>query len=164
MSVDINGYSIDVVGINMPCQGRNCDKHPDGCGREVLHVGVVLRIRKQTIMVQSKEEVMLGVFLIENGIVSCKVGFLPRFMLPRAPIFDGAVAQVVQMYGPDDTNKHVRKRWMTMKGYCRAVLLTVMSPLGSTCPMVDYINPEYKRGDTAGPKRKRDNCPDERSI
>ena len=107
---------------------------------------------------------MLTNELIESGIDSCKVGFLPRFMMPRAPIFDGAVAQVVQMYGPDDTNKHVRKRWMTMKGYCRAVLLTVMSPLGSTCPMADYINPEYKRGDTAGPKRKRDNCPDEHSI
>ena len=82
MSVDINGYSIDVVGINMPCQGRNCAEHPDGCGRQVLHVGVVLRIEKQTIMVHSKEEVMLGVFLIVNGIDSCKVGFLPRFLSP----------------------------------------------------------------------------------
>ena len=112
-------------------------------------------------MVQSKEEVTLGVFLIENGIDSCKVGFLTRFMLPRAPIFDGAVAQVVQMYWPHDPNKHIKKRWMTMRGYCRAVLLTVMSPLGSDCPMAVYINPADKCGDVTGPKRKRNNNPDE---
>lgn len=42
--------------------------HPVGCGHEVLHVGVVIWIKKQTIMVESKEGVTLGVLLYKNRI------------------------------------------------------------------------------------------------
>lgn len=40
--------------------------HPVGCGHEALHVGVVIQIKKQTIMVESKEGVTLGVFFVQK--------------------------------------------------------------------------------------------------
>ena len=90
-------------------------------------------------MVECCEEDTLGVFLVKDGIDSCKVGFLPRYLVPRMKMFNGAVAQVVEMIDPEDSNKFVQKRYEKFRGFCRCVLLTVMSPTGSIAVMADYV-------------------------
>ena len=101
----------------MPCQGRSCEDHPFGCGVEVLRRGVVVRFWHERMMVECCEEDTLGVFLVKDGIDSCKVGFLPRYLVPRMKMFNGAVAQVVEMIDPEDSNKFVQKRYEKFRGF-----------------------------------------------
>lgn len=82
--------------------------------------------------------------LFESGIEFCKIGFLSSQMLPHAVIFDGEMAQMVQMHEPDNINKFIRKKEMTMRGYIQVEMLMVMSSSGSTCYLRQCIEPEYK--------------------
>ena len=97
------GVVLDVVGTNRGDRGRSCEEHPDGCGKAVLADNVVVRIRKEQILVEDyllgkgrmKEETALTVNLVSDGIDRCRVGFLRKAYVPHAKLWDGALCQVV---------------------------------------------------------------------
>ena len=74
-----SGIVIDIVGTEMSCQGRSCDKH-EICS-EVLEADIVVRLRKIQLMVERKEETAIAAIWVTDGIDCCRVGFVPRHMV-----------------------------------------------------------------------------------
>jgi hypothetical protein len=52
-----SGVVVDVVRLNRGNCGRSCKEHPDGCGTAVLADDVIVRIRKEQILI---EDYLLG--------------------------------------------------------------------------------------------------------
>ena len=114
-----SGVVVDVVGTNKGDRGCSCEEHPDGCGAAVLADDVVVRIRKEQILVEDyllgkgrmkeegrgrmkeegrgrmKEETALTVNFVSDGINRCRIGFLRKAYVPHAKLWDGALCEVV---------------------------------------------------------------------
>jgi hypothetical protein len=52
-----SGVVVDVMGTNRGDRGRSCEEHPDGCGATVLADDIIVRIRKEQILI---EDYLLG--------------------------------------------------------------------------------------------------------
>ena len=132
------GVVLDVVGTNRGDRGRSCEEHPDGCGAAVLADDVVVRIRKEQILIEDyllgkgrmqeegrgrmKEETALTVNLVSDGIDRCRVGFLRKAYVPHAKLWDGALCQVVFVGAADDPSKTVRSKVHHCCGYARIAI------------------------------------------
>jgi hypothetical protein len=92
MAFHPEGLVVDLVGIEEPSRGRNCEVH-DCCGL-VLELDMVVRFRAIQIAVEGKEESAIAVYWVTDGIDRCLVAFLRRHLVKSKEEYDGKLAQV----------------------------------------------------------------------
>lgn len=80
---------LEVYGLQQSTNGRSCDRH-SYCG-DVVEVGDILAIKSLQVTTTQGDEAALGCYLIEDGIATCLVGFIPRFLLSE-PMFNCGVS------------------------------------------------------------------------
>jgi hypothetical protein len=123
------GLTVEVVGIEASSNGRSCHMH-DVCG-SVIEEDTVLRIRKvQIVNVLGKEETALAAYHLSDGIDQCCVGFLQRHFVSHALTFDGALAQVTEVYSITSDSAIKRKKCRHNMGCCLASLISDFPPTG----------------------------------
>ena len=93
------GIVVKIVGIEKGDRGRSCEEH-DVCG-EVVEEDTLLRLRREQILVDGKEETVIACYWMTNGVDRCCVGFLKRHMVKHAWRFDGALVQVTKVFSAD---------------------------------------------------------------
>ena len=102
--------TLEIVGIEPGTNGRSCYQH-DVC-RSLIEKGVVVRPRKiQTRNNHGKKETPVAASHVTDGIDKGHVGFLPRHVVPHALSFDGALAQVTEVYSPTIESSSKRKKF-----------------------------------------------------
>jgi hypothetical protein len=122
---------LDIVGTARSDRGRNCDEH-EICGREVLAEDVVVRLRREQILVPNKlgkgfkEETAYTVNWVTYGQDCCRVGFLPRAYVVQGGIYNGVLCQVVRIGNDSDNDKNERAKVRHLCGYAT---VQVISPL-----------------------------------
>jgi hypothetical protein len=90
---------IDVVGINASGNGRLCEEHK--CGRHVIAIDVVLRLRSVQVRINGVEKPAIAANWVTDGIDRCRVGFLKATYVEKegsSEEYDGRLVQVVSIY------------------------------------------------------------------
>ncbi len=87
---------MEIAGIGRCDHGRCCEEH-DVCGTVLVEYSVVRIWRMQVIGETGNEESTLAVCWISDGIDRCCVGFLPRHLLKQWQVYDGRIAQVIDV-------------------------------------------------------------------
>ena len=64
-------------------RGRSCKEYSI-CGRVIAPDVLVVRLVKEEIQVGDNFEVAISVYWVTDSVERCRVGFLPRFMIPYA--------------------------------------------------------------------------------
>ena len=124
---------LDVVGTARGDRGRRCEEHKC-CGGDVLAEDVVVRFRRQQILVPNKlgkgthKETAYTVNWVTDGQDRCRVGFLPRAYVVQGHLFDGVLAQVVAVGNEFDDDPNERAKVRHACGYAR---VQVISPLNN---------------------------------
>ena len=118
------GIVVEIVGIEMGCQGRSCEEHVV-CG-SVLEEDMVVRLRKVQVVVEGQEETAIACYWVSDGIDRCRVGFLMRHMVAHARRYDGALAQVTKVFSADDfqCNREERRLFYSKRGCCQATIIS----------------------------------------
>ena len=93
------GIAVKIVGIEIGNHGRLCEEH-DVCG-EVVEEDTLLRLRREQILVDGKEETVIACYWVTDGADRCRVGFLKRHIVNHAWRFDGALVQVTKVLSAD---------------------------------------------------------------
>jgi len=130
-----SGVVIDVVGTSRGNHGCSCEEHPDCCGAALFAADVVVRVRKEQILVKDyllgkgrmREETALTVNWVSDGIDRCRVSFLPKAYVPHAKLWDGALCQVVFVGAADDPSSIVRRKFHHCCGYARVPVISAIS-------------------------------------
>ena len=65
---------VEIVGLHDPLCSQNCENY-FACG-EIVKVDTILSLKKVKIWVMGKEEIAFAVYLVEQGLLTCHVGFL----------------------------------------------------------------------------------------
>ena len=120
--VDWSGRVVDVVGIAIGDRGRSCEEH-EICGR-IIHPDVLVRFVKEEIMVDGKIEVAISVYWVTDSVERCRVGFLPRFLVPSADDLHGVLAQVTEVFDESHSSAIVCKKVHHNHGFCTATILS----------------------------------------
>ena len=120
-----SGITVDVVGIKSSDRGRSCEEH--GCCGSILEIDTVVRIRAEHIEVCGQEEAAMVVYWVTDGIDRCRVGFLPRHTVKHKKMYDGKLAQIVDLLG-DSESPADRKFSHHNHGVARAVIINAESP------------------------------------
>ncbi len=76
------GIVVEIVGIEKGDRGRSCEEH-NVCG-EVVEEDTLLRLRREQILVDGKEETVIACYWVIDGVDCCCVGFLKRHMVKHA--------------------------------------------------------------------------------
>ena len=120
------GSEVDVVGTTKFQRGRSCGDQVC-CGTALLHVGSHVCFHKTRFAWRDgAEEDVLEVYFLQDGLRTCKVGYLPKHLAFRADRYDGLCARIVEMYSTDrDVCDCVAKRHKHHRnfGCCVAVVL-----------------------------------------
>ena len=93
---------LEIVGTAKADRGCLCEEH-SCCGKEVLVEDVVVRLRREQILVPNRlgsgyrEETAYTVNWVTDGQDRCRVGFLPRAYVAQGGLFDGVLCQVVSI-------------------------------------------------------------------
>ena len=122
---------LEIVGTAKEDRGRHCEEH-SCCGKEVLAEDVVVRLRREQILVPNRlgrgyrEETAYTVNWVTDGQDRCRVGFLPRAYVAQGGLFDGVLCQVVSIGNAFDDDHNERAKVKHACGYARA---QVISPL-----------------------------------
>ncbi len=90
------------MGTGEKQRNRTCKLHKEvPCGSQ-LRVGTsVCFCKNQFAWRDEKDEDVLEVFVIKNGIQGCKVGYLPKHLAARADRYDGLFIRIVEIYSGD---------------------------------------------------------------
>ncbi|KAI2503944.1 hypothetical protein MHU86_10510 [Fragilaria crotonensis] len=149
------GITVEIVGIGRSDRGRSCEEH-DVCGA-VLQEDSVVRIRHVQILNEmGNEESALAVYWISDGIDRCRVGFLPRHLTKQWQLYDGRIAQVVDVYEGSESPTKRRKNTRNC-GCCEAVLIDNRDKEGTTTSVDNRkrsTNSE-SRNDSSGSKQQK---------
>jgi hypothetical protein len=115
---------VKIVGTTVSCQGRSCEDH-EICG-DVLKEDVVVRLCKMQLIVEGKEETVIAVIWVTDGVDCCRVGFLPHHMVKHATRYEGALAQVIRVLSDNAAtcNSAERRMFHKNKGFCLAAIIT----------------------------------------
>ena len=155
------GITVEIVGIGRSDRGRSCEEH-DTCGT-VLQEDSVVRIRHVQIFGDmGKEESALAVYWISDGIDRCRVGFLPRHLMKQWQLYDGRIAQVVELYEGSESPTKRRKNTRNC-GCCEAVFIDNRQEVETTDSSSEYANHDDRRkrmnsekmNDSSGAKRQK---------
>ncbi len=128
------GIIVEVVGIRMGDRGRSCEEH-SVCG-EVVEEDTLLRLRRVQIEVDGHEETVIACIWVTDGIDRCRVGFLKRHILKHAWPFDGALAQVTEVFSADPRRCDSAERRMHHHnhGFALATILSITNkPVEGKC-------------------------------
>ena len=87
MGLHPTGVAVNIVGINASSNERSCKEH-QVCS-SVLKLDSLVRFREVQIIVKGKEETVLTVYWVTDGVNCCCVGFLPRHMVKYKEAYDG---------------------------------------------------------------------------
>jgi hypothetical protein len=104
----LRGTMVDIVGTETGENGRSCHAH-EVCGMQLIP-GSKVRIRKETVIspTTGDEEDCLVAYVVGKGVMTCKVGYLPRHLaILRADDYDGMYASVIEVYSPRSLNRNV---------------------------------------------------------
>jgi hypothetical protein len=102
MDRNLVGSHVEVVGIGESQRGRSCNKHR--VCRSQLREGSYVCFRKtQFAWRGGDEEDVLEVFHLINGIMGCKVGYLPKHLAAPADRYNSLCARIVEIYSNDRT-------------------------------------------------------------
>ena len=82
------GIVVEIAGTEAGDQGRSCKEHPANCGK-MLEPDVVVRLLKVQLMVEGREETVIAVVWVTDGIDRCQAGFLKHHMVKHAAHYDG---------------------------------------------------------------------------
>ena len=93
------GIIVEIVGIEKGNCGCLCEAH-DVCG-EVVEGDTLLRLRREQILVDGKEETVIACYWVTDEVDCCCMGFLKRHMVKHAWRFDGALVQVTTVFSTD---------------------------------------------------------------
>jgi hypothetical protein len=120
------GILVKIVGTTVSCQGRSCEEHKI-CGK-VLKEDMVVRLRKMQLMVEGKEETVIAVIWVTDGVDRCRVGFLPCHMVRHAARYEGALAQVIRVLSDDAAtcNSAEHRMFHKNKGFCLAAIISTL--------------------------------------
>ena len=84
MDPDVIGSEVEVVGTTESQRGRSCAKH-NCCGEALVRVGTHVCFRKTRFAWRDgEEEDVIEVYFLEDGLATCKVGYLPKHLAFRA--------------------------------------------------------------------------------
>ncbi len=88
----------------------------------------MVRLRKIQLMVEGKEETAIVAIWVTDGIVRCRVGFVPCHLVRHATRYDGAFAQVTRVFSsdPETCDLTERRLFFKNKGYCRATIISTL--------------------------------------
>jgi len=88
----------------------------------------VVCLRKIQLMVEGKEEMAIAAIWVTDGIDRCRIGFVPRHMVPHAARYDGALAQVTHVFSdnPEICDTTERRMFFKNKGYGRAAIISTL--------------------------------------
>ena len=93
------GRTVEILGIQLPRNGRSCEEHPIcGC---VLQEDSVVRFRKVQVLIDGKEESAITAFWVSDGVNRCRVGYLPKYHVTHWKSLEGALAQITEIYTED---------------------------------------------------------------
>ncbi len=95
---------------------------------------VVVCVRKEQIFMESgflgqgrmREQTVLTVNWVSDGIDRYRVGFLPKAYVPHAKMWDGALCQVVYVGSADDPSSIVRQKFHHCCGYARVSVISAL--------------------------------------
>jgi hypothetical protein len=119
---------LEIVGTAKADRGRRCEEH-SCCGKEVLAEDVVVRLRREQILVPNRlgrgyrEETAYTVNWVTDGQDRCRVGFLPRAYVAQGGLFDGVLCQVVSIGNAFDDDHNERAKVKHACGYARAQVI-----------------------------------------
>jgi hypothetical protein len=88
----LQGTMIDIVGTETNENGRSCHAH-EVCGEQLVPRSKV-RIRRETYVspTTGDEEDCLVAYVVGDGVMTCKVGYLPRHLaIRRADDYNGCM-------------------------------------------------------------------------
>jgi hypothetical protein len=107
----LTGNVIDIVGITQNNQGRSCDQHYC-CGTQIgVHSKVKFVKERLVYWNGGEKENVIAVYCVGDGVVRCKVGFLPQNLAMRgAGDYDGLYACVVKVYSEMSCNSTKRQK------------------------------------------------------
>ena len=101
MDPDLVGSQVEVVGTTESQRGQSCHEHYC-CGTVLLRVGSYVCFRKtQFAWRDGDEENTLEVYFLEEGLQTCKVGYLGKHLAFRADLYDGLCARINEVYSND---------------------------------------------------------------
>ena len=124
LSERLMGTMVDIVGTETNENGRSCHAH-EVCGEQLVP-GSKVRIRRETYIspTTGDEEDSLVAYVVGNGVMTCKVGYLPRHLaIRRADNYDGMYARVVKVYSTRSQNNTKRQKCHQNLGCCVAKIL-----------------------------------------
>jgi hypothetical protein len=131
---------IDIAGIASGDRGCKCREHNVCCG-EVLDVDIVVRLRREEILVPDdflsegnmRKETAITVNWVTSGFEQCRVGFLPPGYVVDAACYDGALYQVIEVF---DIAKYSRisqsscakqAKWNKHNGFACGVVISKLN-------------------------------------
>ena len=125
------GTLVNVVGTTANNRGRSCPRH-SCCGSQVGERSTVVFRCEQLVFRNQREEDVVAVYLISQGVMTCKVGFLLAHLNHCARNYDGLVAHVVSVYSDRCTNLVKWQKFRRNFGCCTAKILGEMGMAGAT--------------------------------
>ena len=99
MGYHLVGITVDIVGINSGDRGRSSEEH-EVCG-SILKLDMVVRIKREQVVVDGMEETALTVNWVCNGIDRCRVGFLRKALVKHHKKYNGRLVQITERYTAD---------------------------------------------------------------
>ena len=93
------GRTVEILGIQLPRNGRSCEEHHI-CGH-VLQEDSVVCFRKVQVLIDGKEESAIAAFWVSDGVDRCRVGYLPKYHVTHWKSLEGALAQITEIYAED---------------------------------------------------------------
>ena len=150
---------MDIVGTAGVNRGRNCDKHT--CCSDVLQEDVVVRIRKEQILVpdhiagkgKMKERMALTVNWVSDGIDRCRIGFLPQPYVVQGRLWDGVLCQMVRVVEKNDTNKARCAKYHANKGYALVAVISDLPVGANSMPSIKLAHSVKMAGDDLRDKK-----------
>jgi hypothetical protein len=120
----LTGNVVDIVGITQNDRGRSCDKHYC-CGTQIgVHSKVKFVKERLAYRNGGEEEDVIAVYCVGDGVVGCKVGFLPQHLVTRgAGDYDGLYARVIEIYSEMSRNSTKRQKHYRNDGVAVAKIM-----------------------------------------
>jgi hypothetical protein len=126
-----SGIIVNIVGTNRGYHGRRCKEH-DVCGLAVLAEDVLNCIHKEQILVpdniagkgKMKEQMVLTINWVSDGIDHCHVSFLPRAYIAQRRLWDGVLCLVVSIDSLKDPCTYVHRKCHHYCGYAHVAVVS----------------------------------------
>ena len=158
MATHPSGITVEVVGTEASSNSRSCEEH-DVCG-SILADDVIVRLRKvQIVNAEGMEETAIAANWVSDGIDHRRVGFLRRHVIKHCKHYDGALAQITEIYSAESESPTKQKKNRRNVGSCLgAAIISSLPPALPTA--VPTHNKRQKKIEEEDPNDKYGNDED----